>query len=71
MFDTALKKSSVDDNEVLTVADKLRVKGYRPKEIYDVLSKLRASLIEEDEREIVGQALEEFGQYVDLDGEDG
>ena len=65
MFDKALKKSSPEHNEVLLEAEKLREKGYRVEEIAEVLQKLQKSLIQDDEFEIVGEAVEEFAQYLD------
>ena len=71
MFDKALKKSLLsDENLVLAEAEKLKDKGYSPTEIYGVLKKLQASLIQDDDIEEVGEALEEFSRYLDLDGED-
>ncbi len=66
MFDLALKKSTELDNQVLKEAEKLREKGYSPQEIYTVLVKLQKSLIDKEESEIVGEAVEEFEKYVDL-----
>lgn len=67
MFDLALKKSTELDNQVLKEAEKLREKGYSPQEIYTVLVKLQKSLIDKGESEIVGEAVEEFERYVDID----
>jgi len=67
MFDKALKKSSLEDNQVLAVAEKLRVKGYRPQEIFDVLKRLQKSLIDNGEAELLGEAVEEFRAYIDDD----
>lgn len=66
MFDLALKKSTELDNQVLKEAEKLREKGYSPQEIYTVLVKLQKSLIDKEESEIVGEAVEEFERYVDF-----
>lgn len=63
MFDAALKKSTPLDNYVLEEAEKLKKKGYRAEEIYAVLQKLHGSLIEDSDREILGEALEEFSRY--------
>lgn len=67
MFDNALKKSTSLDNLVLKEAERLREKGYSVNEIYTVLVKLQKSLIDKDESEIVGEAVEEFSEYVDID----
>lgn len=67
IFEKALAKSKGDENHVLGEAEKLLEKGYSPREIYDVLIKLKQSLIIEAEEKIVGEAVEEFMQYVDLD----
>ena len=64
IFETALKKSTHEDNFVLDEAEKLKKKGYRVLEIYTVLKKLHASLISDTDREILGEALEEFSRYV-------
>ena len=69
MFDKALKKSTPIDNQVLAVAEKLRVKGYSPEEIGSVLKKLHKSLIAPEDSEIVGEALEEFSQYLESEDE--
>ena len=65
MFDRAIKKSTPLDNAVLAEAEKLREKGYSAVEIITVLRKLEKSLIDKDEAEIVGEAVEEFSKYVD------
>ncbi len=70
MFEKALAKSKGDENHVLGEAEKLLEKGYAPKEIYDVLVKLKQSLIIDAEEKIVGEAVEEFTQYVDVDNKD-
>ena len=67
MFEKALAKSKGDENHVLGEAEKLLEKGYAPREIYEVLTKLKQSLIIEAEEKIVAEAIEEFAQYVDLD----
>ncbi len=63
LFDTALKKSSAEENFVLRTAEKLKGKGYRVEEIYDVLEKLQKSLVDDAEAHIVAEALEEFGAH--------
>ncbi len=65
MFDKALKKSTVEYNEVLVEAEKLKAKGYRVEEIATVLTKLHKSLIDKTEAEIVGEAAEEFSRYLE------
>lgn len=65
MFDRAIKKSTPLENAVLAEAEKLREKGYSAEEIITVLRKLEKSLIDKDEAEIVGEAVEEFSRYVD------
>jgi len=67
MFDAALRKSTLEDNVVLEVAEKLKAKGYRPEEIYTVLEKLRVGLIDDGESEIVSEAAEEFSRYLDIE----
>lgn len=66
MFENALKKSTALDNLVLVEAEKLREKGYSENEIYTVLVKLQKGLIDKEESEMVGEAVEEFEKYVDL-----
>lgn len=63
IFETALKKSTEDDNLVLVEAEKLQEKGYSTREIYDVLLKLQQGLIDDTESEIVREAAEEFAEY--------
>lgn len=70
MFDKALKKSDPKENQVLEVAEKLRAKGYSPREIFDVLTKLQKSLIDKGEMTIVSEAIEEFVQHLDLGVDD-
>lgn len=70
MFDKALKKSDPEENQVLEVAEKLRAKGYSPREIFDVLTKLQKSLIDKGEMTIVSEAMEEFVQHLDLGVDD-
>ena len=65
MFENALKKSTSLDNLVLVEAEKLREKGYSENEIYTVLVKLQKGLIDKEESEIVKEAVEEFGEYLD------
>lgn len=64
IFEKSLAKSRGDENHVLGEAEKLMEKGYRPGEIYDVLVKLKKSLISEADEAIVAEAVEEFEQYV-------
>ncbi len=70
ILEKAIEKSRGDENHVLGEAEKLKEKGYSPREIYDVLRKLKVSLVSDAEEAIVGEALEEFSQYVDLDDEE-
>ncbi len=67
MFEKALAKSKGDENHVLGEAEKLLEKGYAPREVYDVLVKMKQSLLIEAEEKIVGEAVEEFAQYIDED----
>ena len=60
MFMAALRKSTEMDNVVLKEALKLRDKGYAETEIAGVLKNLQAGLINDDQAEIVGEALAEF-----------
>jgi len=64
ILETALKKSSPEDNFVLDEAEKLKKKGYSVREIYTVLRKLHASLVADADAEIVGEAVEEFSRYI-------
>lgn len=69
MLEKAIEDSRGDENRVLGEAEKLMEKGYAPKEIYGVLKKLKASLISSADEAILAEAIEEFGQYVDEEGE--
>lgn len=66
IFDTALKKSTEDENLVLDEAEKILKKGYSPSEIYVVLKKLHHSLVLDADERIVGEALEEFSRHLDV-----
>ena len=70
MLDSAIKKSTPFENEVLAVAEGLKEKGYSASEIFAVLTKLHKSLIDKDEAEIVGEAVEEFSRYIEDTSED-
>ncbi len=70
MFLSALKKSSADENVVLKEAEKLIAKGYAPGEVHEVLSKLAAGLIADEEVEIITDALEELGEQFDFEDDD-
>jgi hypothetical protein len=65
LLEKAIAKSHGDENFVLGEAEKLMEQGYAPKEIYDVLKKLKQSLIAPIDEAIVGEALEEFSRYID------
>ena len=60
MFENALKRSTQLNNLVLVEAEKLREKGYSEDEICDVLVKLQKSLIDKEESDLVGEAIEDF-----------
>jgi hypothetical protein len=64
IFDQALSKSSAGENLVLAEAEKIIKKGYSPKEIFDVLTKLQKSLIDNNEADIVAEAAEEISRYL-------
>lgn len=66
MFDTALRKSKPDDieNEILLAAERLKEKGYRVEEIYEVLRKFANGLIDQDESVVAKEALEEFSRHI-------
>ena len=65
MFEAALKKSSLQDNRVLEVAEDLKKKGYSIQEIYEVLQKLQRELVMDSDLQIVTEAVEEFSRYID------
>ena len=65
MFETALKKSTVQDNLVLKEAEKLKEKGYSPEEIHRVLVGVGSGRIDDAESEIVADAIESFSRYVE------
>ena len=67
IFEKAISKSRGDENFVLGEAEKLREKGYAVTEIYDVLRRLKRSLVSDSDEAIVEEALEEFGRYIDLE----
>jgi len=60
LFDTALKKSTPEDNAVYRVAAGLIEKGYRPAEVVECLVRLEKSLIDPAESAVVAQAREEL-----------
>ncbi len=64
MFDTALKKSTLADNQVYVVALRLHTKGYTHAEILTVLQRLENSLINDDEVQIVHEATMQFADDV-------
>lgn len=71
MFDRALRQSTLEDNLVFVKAEELREKGYRAEEIAEVLERLRKSLIEEQEEQILAEALEEFKElYIEPSDEE-
>lgn len=59
LFDTALRKSTENDNLVTKEAQKLLEKGYSEKEVCGVLLKLEKSLIEPKDEMLVREAREE------------
>jgi hypothetical protein len=65
LFTTALKKSTLEDNRVLEEAEHIRAKGYDAREIYDVLEKLRKSLLSDTEASIVQEAAEHVERHID------
>lgn len=65
MFEAALKKSTVDENLVLAEAEKLKGKGYRVEEIYEVLKKFSTGIIDDVDAEVAREALEEFSRHRD------
>ena len=67
ILEKALAKSHGDENHVLGEAERLKERGYAPREIFEVLKKLKQSLLIEADEKVVGEALEEFSQYVDLE----
>lgn len=64
IFENALRKSTPTENVVLKEAKRLKEKGYSVREIHAVLSQLRRSLISDQDTAIVGEAVEEFAQYL-------
>ncbi len=64
MFIAALKDSTPMDNLVLEEALRLKDKGYRPEEIHTVLNKLHKGRIDDTEREMLEEAVEEFEKYI-------
>lgn len=64
ILEKALAKSHGDENAVLGEAERLMEKGYSPNEIYDVLVKLKKSLIDPFDEGVLTEAVEEFEQYL-------
>lgn len=60
MFIKALAKSDDLDNQVTDEAVKLIKKGYRRTEIFQVLKKLEKSLIEDKEKILISETIEEL-----------
>lgn len=63
IFETALKKSTEDENTVLYKAEQLKEKGYSVEEIYTVLKKLKNALIDAADMAIVAEAMDEFSRH--------
>lgn len=59
IFDTALRKSTEDDNCITKEAVKLLDKGYSRKEICTVLTSLEKSLVQPEDESLVREAREE------------
>lgn len=64
ILEKAIAKSHGDENAVLGEAERLMEKGYSPNEIYNVLVKLKKSLIDPFEKGVLTEAVEEFEQYL-------
>jgi len=64
IFETALKRSTSDENMVLIEAEKILAKGYAASEIYSVLVKLKQSLVLDADERIVSEAAEEFNRHI-------
>ncbi len=64
ILEKALARSHGDENAVLGEAERLMDEGYAPREIYDILVKLKKSLIDPFDEEILAEAVDEFEQYV-------
>lgn len=64
LFEAALRRSTPMDNQVLVEAEKLKNRGYRATEIYEVLERFRKGRIDESESEIADEAAEEFERHV-------
>ena len=60
MFLKALRDSDEEDNQVTAVATKLIKKGYSRQELAEILIGLKHSLIEDKERLIVTETIEEL-----------
>lgn len=65
MLEKALKESTPLDNRVLGKAEELVEKGYSGKEVAQVLRQLRFGRIDDDETEIIDEALEEFADHLE------
>ena len=65
IFETALKRSTPEENFVLEEAEKILKKGYTATEIYSVLKKLKQSLVLDEDERILAEAVEEFSRHLD------
>jgi hypothetical protein len=60
ILEKALQKSHGDENAVLGEAERLMEEGYPPKEILEVLIKLKNSYVDPFDEAIFAEAIEEF-----------
>ncbi len=60
LFTLALRKSNEDENLVLRKAEEILGRGYSKEEVVHVLTKLKIGLLDENEEQIVADALEEI-----------
>jgi len=65
ILETALKRSTADENLVLIEAEKILAKGYAALEIHSVLVKIRQGLVLDDDERVVNEAVEEFSRHLD------
>jgi hypothetical protein len=60
MLESALKKSTAMDNQVLSEAQKILAKGYREEEVLGLLRSMRTGRIDDGEIAIIDEVIEEI-----------
>lgn len=60
LFESALRKSTPEENLVLEKAESLVTDGYSADEVFDVLDRLRKALLDPNDEAILNDAIEAF-----------